>query len=210
MIDVEVWADVRCPWCWIGLRRLREALRRVPEGVSTRHRSYLLEPDGPRTPGRPMAEIAVAEWGMPAEQWRSRSALIRAEGRREGLEVNVDTALTFDSRMAHRLLKLADARGLSADASWDAVFDAHFRLNRDLADETVIREVADSMGLANTDVESLLGGAEFAEEVLADHREAQQRGIRSTPTVVIGERVLAGSRSANEIAEFIVRAEAAR
>lgn len=207
MTDIDLWADVRCPWCWIGSKRLREAVRRVPGKTRVRHRSYLLEPDGPRTPGRPTAAIAVEEWGMSVEQWRAKSALIRAEGHREGLEINVDTALTFDSRPAHRLLKLADAQGISGDTSWGAVFDAHFRRNRDLGDHAVLREVAATMGLA--DAASVLSGTEFTEDVWADHHEAEGN-IRSVPTVVIGGRALSGSRSAAELAEFIAYAEVVR
>ncbi|GII78090.1 disulfide isomerase [Sphaerisporangium rufum] len=210
MIDVQMWGDVKCPWCWIGSRRLRAAAGEVPAEVRVRHRSFLLEPDGGPEPGRTIAELAVTEWGMEPPAWQAKSAAIRAEGRRENLEINLGTALGLDSRPAHRLLKLASARGLDEHAAWDAVFDAHLRRNKDIGDPAVIAELARSMGLAAADADALRAGPAFAEEVTADHREAVRRGIRSVPTVVIGDRMLAGSRSAGELAGFITGATAAR
>ena len=109
MIDVDVWADVRCPWCWIGERRLQRTTTELGEPVRLRRRSFLLEPQGPVSPGQSTAVVATSEWGMTIAQWESKSQRIRAEGQREGLDINPDDALMFDSNPLHRLLKIVAA-----------------------------------------------------------------------------------------------------
>ncbi|MFC7546369.1 DsbA family protein [Plantactinospora sp. GCM10030261] len=212
MVTVDVWADVRCPWCWIGHRRLSAAVARVPGEVRVRRRSFLLEPDGPPSPGKPLAEVAVTEWGMPPEWWRERTAVIEAEGRRTGLEINSDSLRAFDSRLLHRLLKLVAAERGEDDqeAAWDVAFDAHFRRNLDLSRRDGTVEVATQLGLGAVAVDRLVAGDEFAGGVLDDHRDAERAGVRAVPTVAIGDRMLSGSRSIDELVGFISGDGAAR
>lgn len=200
MESVNVWADVRCPWCWIGLRRLDSAMQATGQQFAVRHRAYLLEPDNPVAPGRPLADVAVDEWGMTSAQWGAKSALVRAQGAKEGLNINLDTALTFDSRPIHRMLKHATAHRMdTAFAAWEIAFDAHLRRNVNLSTRAGLDELADDLGLGAASVPRLLEEDGFEDEVALDVDEAQRLGIRSVPTIVSGGRVLTGSRSVAEL-----------
>ncbi|QSB16536.1 DsbA family oxidoreductase [Natronosporangium hydrolyticum] len=206
MLDVMMWADIRCPWCWIGLRRLQVAAKEIPGGLRVRHRSFLLEPAGPASPGRLVADIAVSEWGMTAEQWRAKSAAIRAQGRQEGLDIRIDTTAVVDSRPAHRLLHAAADNGVDPTTAWEAAFDAHLRRNVDLADPAALLDLADQIGLPRPAVRSLLAGEDYADAVVADHQAAVSRGIHGVPTIVAGDHTLTGSRSVAELGDFLMTA----
>lgn len=205
---IQVWADVRCPWCWIGHRGLARALERVGAPVRVDYRSFLLEPQGPSGSRRTVGEVAVSDWGMSDREWAALRERIQETGRTDGLDIRIDTARSIDSRDAHRLLKLAAARGLDAHAAWDAVFAAHLEQNLDLENWEQLAAVGARIGLEHDDVRALAESDDLGADVLADHRSAQQRGIHGVPAVVHGDRQLNGVRSTHELAAFL-KAEAA-
>lgn len=206
MLTVDVWADVRCPWCWIGLRRLQRARSMIDEPVTVRRRSFLLEPQGPASPGRPTAQVATTEWGMSNEQWNSRRQAIEAEARSEGLRIRMDSALMFDSSPLHRLLKLAaetmdDDR---AEDAWDSAFAAHFERNEDLGDPDVLHQLASQWGLEEADVRRALLRERFTDEIAHDLGEARRLSVSSVPTVVAADgRRMRGHAPTAELAQFL-------
>lgn len=201
MINVEVWADIRCPWCWIGHRRIQTAIATSRDDVQVRRRSFLLEPNGPTTPGRPIAEVALAEWGMTPGQWQAKSDHIRTEGLLEGLQINIDSALTFDSRPVHQLLKLAEQlRSHDMDMLWEIAFDSHFRRNYNLGHESGLRKLAREIGLGAKAFDQAISGDAYADAVMEDMRRAKQLGITSVPTVIVSdERRLSGNQSVGDL-----------
>lgn len=210
MVEVDVWADVRCPWCWIGSRRLCRAAARLGEPVRIRYRSFLLEPDGPASPGLTTAQVATTEWGLSAAGWESKSRHFTAEGLNEDLDLQVDGALMFDSAPVHRLLKLATA-ATEADPTmvWDAVFAAHFTTNEDLGDPSVLTELAKGWGLGEREIERALAGGPFTTEVDSDLAEAHRLRIVSVPTLVAasGDRT-SGTSPVGALTEFLATAGA--
>ena len=208
---VQVWADVRCPWCWIGHRRLAEAQevlrgsdRRTPGVV---RRAFLLESEGPPVSGITVREAALGDWGMGRADWDTSRDRIETAGRAEGLEIRMDTARIFDSRNAHRLLKLAAATDdVDTGGAWETIFDLHFRRNADLGQAAVLVAAGVEIGLDQVVVEQMLAGAEFVSEVDADLRVAQRLGVRSVPTVLGASVMLSGSRSVEDIATVLAAA----
>lgn len=213
---VHVFADVRCPWCWVGHRRLAEALTRVGgDGgmlhMEVTHRAFLLEPDGPPRSGISVREAALTDWQMSAAQYDAMRDRTETAGRAEGLEISMDNARIFDSRLVHRLLKLAAATpGIDVHRAWDVVFDRHFRRNDDLGDTNVLVDVGAEIGLRRDAVERTLSGGDVAADVDRDVREARRLGVRSVPTVIVGETHLAGSRSVSELTHLLTATEVAR
>ena len=208
MTAVQVWADVRCPWCWMGHRRLAEAVRRSGAQVRVERRSFLLEPRGPATSRRRVREVALTEWGMSEAGWAANRDRIERAGRADGLVIRIDSARSVDSRPAHRVLKLAAARGLDAEAAWDAMFAAHLEHNLDLEDWDVLAAVGTEAGLDRRDVLALAGSDDLVADVHADVQEAQAKGIHSVPTLVHGDQGLSGARSVPELVEFVRSAAA--
>lgn len=210
MVEVDVWADVRCPWCWIGARRLSRAVVTVGQPVRVRRRSFLLEPEGPVSPGRTTAHVATTEWGLSPAQWASKSQQIREEGLREGLDINVDGALMFDSRPVHRLLKLAAARaGVDADMAWEAAFEAHFGSSDDLGDPIALSALATGWGLSEVEVGRSLTGESYAAEVDRDVTVARGVPVNSVPMIVTagGDRI-SGTSPVEDLVAFLSQAGA--
>ncbi|MFD2473610.1 DsbA family oxidoreductase [Amycolatopsis silviterrae] len=198
---LRMWADVLCPWCWMGHRRLARAIAESGVPARVEHRSFLLSPAGPGPRRRRISEVAVGEWGMSAAEWGRRRDRIEEAGRADGLRIRMDTAWALDSRPAHRVLKLVAARGLDETVAWEAMFAAHLRDNLDLEDWEVLAEM--ETGLERDEVFALAEDTAYAAEVLADHEEGQSRGVRSVPAVGWGDHLVAGARSVAELREFV-------
>lgn len=189
---ITVWADVRCPWCWIGHRQLGRAIQKLGRDVSIEYKSYLLEPDGPPRPGITVRDAATSSWGLTESSWNTKRDNIIEAGTKESLNIRIDTALTVDSRTAHRLLKLAALRNLDVHRAWDVMYASHFVDNLDIGNWQVLRSIGDRMGLADNDIAELLDTDSYSEAVLAYHLEGQAVGVRSVPTVMIGTQRVNG------------------
>ncbi|GAB2943225.1 DsbA family protein [Nonomuraea fastidiosa] len=185
-MKLELYADVLCPWCYIGKRRLASALAGHPDrdGIEVVWRAYELSPDEGRTPGPTAAEAMTGWWG---EQAPARIARIRSLGAAEGLELNLHLARPVNTFDAHRLVKLAAGRG-RADRMMELLLHAYHTEGQNVADPQVLQRLGEEAGLDAGEVRVVLDGDAYADDVRADRRRAAVHGVTSVPSLVIDDR----------------------
>ncbi|WP_043635961.1 DsbA family oxidoreductase [Nonomuraea candida] len=183
---VEIYADVLCPWCYIGKRRLDAALARVDgrDGVEIVWRAYELAPGEGRVPGPTAAEAMAGWWG---EQAPARVARIRSLGAAEGLELNLDRARPVNTFDAHRLGKLAAELGLG-DQMMERLLHAYHTEGLNVADPRVLEALGGEAGVDAGRVRGVLAGDEYAAEVREDRRRGAESGVTGVPSLVIDGR----------------------
>ncbi|MET9064574.1 DsbA family oxidoreductase [Streptosporangium sandarakinum] len=181
-MQVEVYFDVLCPWCYIGKRRLATALKGRND-VNVVWRSFELDPDGSPIPGLTAAQVIATHQNDPARA-SARVAHIQALGAAEGLELDLHQARPVNSFDAHRLIHLAATRGL-ADAVVERLLYGYHTKGHNIADPNVLQALGVEAGLDPAQIGELLSGDAFTGEVRADERRAAQRGIRGVPALVI-------------------------
>ncbi|MFD5554122.1 DsbA family oxidoreductase [Streptomyces sp. NPDC127068] len=181
-MQVEVYFDVLCPWCYIGHRRLATALagRDAPVVV---WRSLELAPDGDRVPGETAAEV-IARYAGSTEQAAERLKLIESNGAAEGLRLDLHRARPVNSFDAHRLVKLAAAHR-RVDEVLELLLHGYHTEGLNIADASVLQRLGTEAGLDPSEVHRVLSGTEFAADVRADERRAAAHGIRGVPTLVV-------------------------
>lgn len=195
---VEIYADVLCPWCYIGKRRLSAALARLADRdrIQIIWRSYELSPDQDKTPGPTAAEAMVGWWGEHAS---ARVEQIRALGAAEGLELNLHVARPVNTFDAHRLCHLAAERGV-ADDMMERLLRAFHTEGLNVADPEILERLGVEVGLDATAVRALLNGDAYGEDVRADERRAAQQGVTGVPALVIdGHGPVAGVQPPEEL-----------
>ncbi|WP_410627869.1 DsbA family oxidoreductase [Amycolatopsis sp. cmx-8-4] len=205
---VEVFADVLCPWSFIGKRRLAAALARVAdrEQVEVVWRSYELAPEQGRAPGPTAAEAMAQWWG---EQAPARIARIQAGGSADELELNLHVARPVNTFDAHRLIHLAAQRGL-AEEMMERLLHGYHTEGLNVADPQVLARLGVEAGLDATEVRALLTGDAHADSVRADERRATELGVTSVPSVVIdGTPLVSGVQPPTELHRLIEHALAA-
>jgi predicted DsbA family dithiol-disulfide isomerase len=183
-MKLEIYADVLCPWCYIGKRRLTAALANLAgrDSVQIVWRAYELAPGEGRIPG-PTAAEAMTGW--LGERAPARIAQIRSLGAAEGLELNLHRARPVSTLDAHRLAKLAAGHGL-ADQLMELLLHAYHTEGLNVADPLVLRRLGVEAGLDTDEVRAVLAGDDHADQVRADRRRAAEFGVTGVPSLVIG------------------------
>ncbi len=190
-LPIEVVFDLVCPWCFLGTRRLRRALRARPELVADlMWRPFLLNPDQPAT-GRE----TLARRPGGADRARRLHATLAEMGRAEGVPFRFDLIhRTPPSLDAHRLVRLAARRGVAEEVV-DRLFLAHFAEGADIADHATLAGIAAAAGLDRGATRRFLAGDQEAEAVQAENLRAHRLGINGVPCFVLaGRHAIAGAQ----------------
>lgn len=187
---IDVFADVVCPWCYVGARRLRRALALVRAAdpgvvVEARWRPFLLQPDLPKE-GRPWADFASEEFGA-AEPVDAVFEAVRAAAA-EDATFHFDRIATVPNTVdAHRLILWAQQRGRTW-ALADTLFDAYFARGADLGDRARLAREAGEAGLDAAAARAFLDGGDGYAAVAESQRVAGELGIRGVPYYILGGR----------------------
>ena len=193
-MNVDVYSDVVCPWCYVGEKRLERAMRDRPDlGVSVRWRPFQLRPEMPAG-GLPWRTFAVEKFGGE-ENMRAAFAHVAAAGEPDGARFDFDRVASAPNTVdAHRLI----LRAGDHDRQWpvaNALFEAYFAGGADLNDREQLAEIAGTVGLDADDVHDYLAGDDGTEEVWAGQEEAGALGVSGVPFYVFDRRyALAGAQ----------------
>jgi predicted DsbA family dithiol-disulfide isomerase len=193
-LTIEVVFDLVCPWCFLGTRRLRRALRARPDVLAEiQWRPFLLNPDIARE-GVPRQDYLVRKFGGE-ERARRLHGTIAELGRAEGVPFRFERIRRVPASLdAHRLVRLAAREGL-ADAMVDALFEAYFGEGADIGNHETLTAIAAALGLEPYAVRRHLATGAEADQVHADNLRAHRLGINGVPCfVVAGRNAIAGAQ----------------
>ena len=206
-MEIEIFSDVVCPWCYIGKKRL-DAVMDTPvgEGVTLRWRPYQLYPDMPLE-GMDRARYLAARYGAGVDRGRLPER-IRVEAEDVGLRFDYAAIEKMPNTFqAHRLLELAAERGLQHDLA-ELLFDYYFCSGRDVGNREVLVEAAVAAGVDEDQVREQLGGGEGIEAVRQQLARAAEVGVSGVPCYLLAGRfALPGAQTAEVMAQFIERAK---
>ncbi len=193
-LPIEVVFDLVCPWCFLGVRRLRRALRARPDvRAELIWRPFLLNPDlAPQ--GVPRQDYLVRKFGGE-ERARRLHGTIAELGRVEGIEFRFDRIRRVPHSLdAHRVVRLAGRHG-AADAMVDALFDAYFTEGVDIGDPAALSALAARQGMDGIATRRFLATVAEVEAVHTDNLRAHRLGINGVPCfVVAGRHAIAGAQ----------------
>ncbi len=186
-MNVEIWSDVACPWCYVGKRRFEAALAEFEgrDDVAVSWRSFELDPTAPAARERSGAEHLAEKYGMSVDDARARQQQLRDMAAGDGLDMRFDLtrgANTFD---AHRVLQLAAEHGLQTEMK-ERLLRAHHTEGELLSDHETLVRLAAEVGF---DAGEMLASDRFAAEVRADEQTARGLGINAVPTFVVDRRI---------------------
>lgn len=212
-MKIDFVSDVSCPWCIIGLKGLEGALARIGDGIDATisFQPFELNPSMPAA-GQEIGEHIAEKYGSTPAQSAANREMIRARA----AEVGFTMAMREGSRIyntfdAHRLLHWAGEQGRQA-ALKHRLFEAYFTDGKNVSDHDVLVAAAEAAGLDGAEARAVLDAGRYAEEVRADEKLWQSRGISSVPAIVIdGKYLISGGQpvEAFEKALRTIAAEAA-
>jgi predicted DsbA family dithiol-disulfide isomerase len=204
-VEVEIWSDIACPWCYIGKRRFERALRQFEhaDGVRLTWRSFELDPDAPRERTGDRAERLAEKYGITVELAREKEQELVDVAAGEGLEFRFDIARSGETHDAHRIVHLAGEHGL-ADAMKERLLRAYFTEGQLMSDKETLVHLAVEVGLSAEQVSAALADERFAEQVRDDERTAGELGIRAVPTFVVNRELgVSGAQPPEALLELL-------
>ena len=209
-MNVEIWSDIACPWCYVGKRRFEAALAAFEhrDDVTLTWRSFELDPSAPHEREGDRDEHLARKYGMTREQAAQMHAQMTEVAAAAGLDLRFDIArggTTFD---AHRVVHLAAAHG-KQDAMKERLLRAHFTEGELVSDHDVLTRLAVETGLPEDEVRDVLATDRYAAEVRDDERTASQLGISAVPFFVADRAIGAsGAQPPEVLLEFLRKAAA--
>src|SRR4051794_30902511 len=114
-MNVEIWSDIACPWCYVGSRRFAAALEAFEDrdDVRVTWRSFELDPEAPRVRDGDRNDHLARKYGMAREQAEAMHAQMTEVGAGDGIAFRFDIARSGNTFDAHRLLHLAAEHDLA-------------------------------------------------------------------------------------------------
>jgi predicted DsbA family dithiol-disulfide isomerase len=203
-MQVEIWSDVVCPWCYLGKRRFERALESFDhrDEVSVVYRSFELDPSAPAEVSTPTVELLASKYEMTAEQARDAQRQMEQRAAGDGLEFRMSDLRSGNTRDAHRLLHLAKERGRQAELA-ERLHRAYFTEQASIFDHASLTGLAVEAGLDRDEVTRVLASDEYGDAVDTDEAMAQALGATGVPLFVIDRRY---GISGAQPPEVIVRA----
>lgn len=184
-MQIEIYSDVICPWCFIGKRRLEQALEGIgsAQGVQVRWRPFQLNPTMPKG-GTDRRTYLEAKFGGAEALHRIEDRMAKA-GEADGIQFAFDriarTPNTFD---AHRLIWFSEQQGCQDEVA-EALFHSYFTKGCDIGHLDSLAEIAVDCGLNREEVWRFLASDRAVQEVRAEEATGHRLGIGGVPYFVL-------------------------
>lgn len=186
-MKIEIWSDVMCPFCYIGKKNFELALEQIPykDKIQVIWKSYQLDSDLSKEEPAD-AKAYFDKKGISEEQLAASKIRLNEMGAAVGVTFN-EGNIMINTGDAHRLIQFAQTKGLGSEAE-EALFQAYFTANQNVADYAVLAEVGEEIGLVKAEVLAMLDSDAFVFDVASDVLDGRNIGVTGVPFFVIDRK----------------------
>jgi predicted DsbA family dithiol-disulfide isomerase len=207
-MQVDIWSDVVCPWCYLGKRRFERALAGFEHraDVQVVYRSFELDPAAPTGVTKPTVDLLADKYGMTPERAAEAQREMTDRAAADGLTFRMGNLRSGNTRDAHRLIQLAKDRGRQHELV-ERLHRAYFTDEDSVFDHDSLVRLAADAGLERDEVATVLAGDTYSDHVDTDESMAQAIGAQGVPLFVIDRKYgISGAQPADTIAQVLERA----
>lgn len=201
-MKINIWSDIRCPFCYIGKRKFEEALSQFEhkDKVEVTWKSYELDPELKTDASVSTLEYLASNKQMPIEQVKQLFAHAKKAGEEVGLSMNLEGSIPANSRNAHRLTHLANSKSNEmGNQLTENLFKAHFTETKNIEDKEVLVALGVEVGLEENEILELLASDANAYEVRQDQMEAANIGVKGVPFFVLHKKFAISGAQPSEV-----------
>jgi predicted DsbA family dithiol-disulfide isomerase len=206
---IEVWADLVCPWCWLGWARLKKALLAAHDGedeLEVLFRSFELEPRAPKDMNIPTVELLAQKFGLNRAQIDAAHARLTTMGRADGIEFRFERTRTSNTFESHQLVHLARTHAKET-ATIDRLFSANFHDGVRIGERAELIRLGTELGLDEAEIVASFDSQQFGPAVRSDEVQASELGISGVPFYVFeGELGVSGAQSVDVLLSALSQA----
>ena len=188
---IQYWSDYACPYCYIGETNLRHALDELGVNYVFEMKAFELNPYAKKSAGGDIVAMFAAKYQLNLEDAQKRVDSINEMARAAGLEFDYAKVFHTNTFDAHRLTKMAMAKGgtAMADQMAERLYKAYFAEGLDVGDAELLVKLGTEAGLDAADIKAMLEGKDYSDQVSMDERQAQMNRISSVPCFIIEDTV---------------------
>jgi predicted DsbA family dithiol-disulfide isomerase len=188
-LKIQIWSDVMCPFCYIGKRKLEDALSQFEnkDAVAIEWKSFQLDANFVATPGETVVDHLAEKYRKDTDWAETMVENVTQNAKVSGLNFHFEKAILANSFHAHRLLHLAKKHHLSNELE-ELLFKAYLTDGKDVNNLSTLKELGLEIGLENDAIEQVLHSDAYAEEVKQDQEEAQAIGVTGVPFFVFDNK----------------------
>ena len=184
-LKIQIWSDIMCPFCYIGKRRMEEALHLFEhkDAIEIEWKSFELDASFIPSPDDNLIEHLAEKYGKDADWAETMVDNMTENARTAGLDFHFEKAVLANSHNAHRLLHLAKKYNLSNELE-ELLFKAYLTDGKDLNNLNTLSELGIEAGLEAEAVAQVLNSDAYSEDVKQDIQEANSIGVQGVPFFV--------------------------
>ena len=202
VIELDIFSDTVCPWCYIGKKRLENALNKYKNLVIKQTwRPFQLNPGMPPD-GMDRQEYLISKFGS-SDAAKTVYENIYEEGVKEGINFNFDLIeVTPNSFNSHRLLALAYKVDIQ-EKVLDDLFESYFLHGKNIGDPNILLQIAIKHNINAEEFKSYLSDQENIEPLANEAIQAKKMGINSVPTFIVNRQIVINGAQTSENFELI-------
>ena len=202
-LQIDVIADLICPWCYLGKKRLDDALLAVHGPSIVTWFPFQLNPTMPDH-GMPLDEYLATKFGDPHNLAPGIEQL-KAAGTAAGIDFRFDRIGKVPNTLnAHRLMNLAEMQGADTSLLAERVLRGFFTDGLDISDPDVLVEIGEACNLGRSEVLTMLADDRSRSLVLGQEAQVRQSGVTGVPDFLVNKRlfVIGAQRTENLVNVF--------
>ena len=188
-LKIQIWSDIMCPFCYIGKRRLEDALAQFEhrDAVEIEWKSFQLDANFIASPDDNIIDH-LAEKYRKDNQWAQEMVdNMTQNAKNSGLDFHFEKAVLANSFNAHRLLHLAKKHHVGNELK-ELLFKAYLTDGKNIDDLKTLSELGLQVGLESSTIDKVLHSTAYAKEVQEDIQMAQKIGIQGVPFFIFDNK----------------------
>ena len=187
-LQVDIIADLICPWCFLGKKRLDDALAAVHGPSVITWFPFQLNPGMP-VEGMPFEDYLASKFGDP-EMLQPGLAELTAAGKAEGIDFRFDLISHVPNTLnAHRIMNLAEQIGADTSTLAEKILGGFFSQGLDISDRDVLVQLGDEAGLGSSEILMTLEDDKSKSIVLSQEAQVRRSGVTGVPDFLINKRL---------------------
>lgn len=205
-MQIDFIADVVCPWCYLGWRRLEKALAMRPDvQANIVWRPFQLDPSLPEE-GVDRAAYMAAKF-PDAERRAAIGQILKDAAAEDGIVMNLEAAkVSPNTNAAHRVIRWAQTVG-AQEPVLEGVLSAYFTHGKDVGDPVVLADIAGEAGMDRLRVLQLLSEGADKDTITREHQLAHESGVSGVPFMIFdGKLAVSGAEPPERLVKAIDKA----
>jgi protein disulfide-isomerase len=188
-LKIQIWSDVMCPYCYIGKRRIENALEKFEhkENVEIEWKSFELDANFPQQSNENIVDHLAKKYQKDTTWAKEMMDNMTQNAKNSGLDFHFEKAILANSHNAHRLLHLAKNHNLG-DALKEQLLKAYLTDGKNVNDFETLSLLGQQVGLNKEETETVLNSDTFSKEVKQDIATAREIGVQGVPFFVFDNK----------------------